>query len=355
MQLAVDRVPGAHVVRGKALPVLLAGTVAALLLLVTLGISLGAVPVPIADVWRVIAVHVAGVGGGSDPLTDSIVWEFRAPRVALAVVVGAGLAVAGAALQAVVRNPLADPYLLGVSSGASVGAVAVLTVGSAAVGGLSVSVAAFVGAVGALLLVVVLGQRGGVLVPMRVVLAGVAVGYLLAAVTSYLQLRAEPDKLAGVLFWLLGSLAGAEWEQLGVPSICVLACTGWLMVQRRQLNALLVGDESAASLGVDLRWFRVQALVVAAVLTGAVISVAGGVGFVGLMVPHIARLLVGPDHGRLLPLTALLGGVCVVGADIVSRTVEAPMELPLGIVTAVLGVPFLLWLLRRNRLGREIG
>lgn len=343
-----------HLVGGRGYPVLVAGSVAGLVALLLVAVSIGAVTLPVDDVWHIITSHLRGEEG-VDPIDDSVVWGFRVPRVLLAAVVGAGLSVAGAVLQAVVRNPLADPYILGVSSGASLGAVAVLTLGPVALGGLSVSVAAFSGAVATLLLVLVLGRSAGRLVPTRLLLAGVAIGYLLAAATSYLQLRAKPDQLAGVLFWLLGSVSGARWEQLGLPAACVIVCTLWLVLQGRRLNLLLLGEESATSLGVDVRRFRLQMLAISALLTGAVIAVAGGVGFVGLMIPHIVRLLVGPDHRRLLPLAAILGGAYLIAVDLASRTVERPLELPLGVLTAVLGVPFLLWLLHRDRLGRGAG
>lgn len=343
---------GPHLVRGKAYLVLLLGLVIMLMLVIIVGISIGAVLVSWPDVWRIIGSHIFGSASANNGVADSIVWDFRTPRVLIAVIVGAGLAVAGATLQAVVRNPLADPYLLGVSSGASLAAVAAITLGSSAVAGLSVSAAAFVGAMGALLLVLLLGQRGGQLAPTRVILAGVAVSYLLASATSYLQLRAHPDELAGVLFWLLGSLSGASWDQLGLPALCVCVCMMWLMAHRRDLNSVLLGDESAASLGINLRFFRLHMLMTAALLTGAVIAVAGGVGFIGLMIPHIARLLVGPDHALMLPVSAILGGLCLAMVDIISRTIESPMELPLGIFTAILGAPFLLWLLRHHQPGQ---
>jgi iron complex transport system permease protein len=341
-----------HLVHGRGYVALVAGVVLALAGLVVVGISVGAVSLPLDDVWRILWTHATG--HSSDSIDDDIVWNFRTPRVLLAVLVGAGLAVAGTVLQAVVHNPLADPYILGVSSGASLGAVAVLTLGSAAIGGLGVSGAAFLGAIGALLLVLVLGQRSGRIVPTRLVLAGVAIGYLLAAGTSYLQIRATPDKLAGVLFWLLGSLTDAGWADLGIPAVTVVLCTAWLVLQGRRLNLLLMGEETATSLGTNVRRFRIELLVVSALLTGTVISVAGGVGFVGLMIPHIVRLLVGPDHRRVLPLSALLGGAYLLLVDIGARTLSRPLELPLGILTAVLGVPFLLWLLRRDTPSRRV-
>ncbi|MFI0806241.1 FecCD family ABC transporter permease [Streptomyces echinatus] len=315
-------------------------------------VSIGAVDIPVSDVWRILLHHVTGRGTAGDPALDQIVWTFRAPRVALAAVVGAGLAVAGAVLQTLVTNPLADPVVLGFSYGASLGAVLVITLGGVAIGGLGglgVSGAAFAGALAAGALVFALGQRRGRLAPTRLVLAGVAVGYVLLSVTSFVQLLATPTELRTVMFWMLGSVAGAQWSQLPAATGVVLSSTLVLTMLGRRLNALLAGDESATALGVDVNRLRAVLLVISALLTGTVIAVAGGVGFVGLMIPHLVRLTVGADHRRLLPLTALLGAVYLVLVDLLSRTVNRPNELPLGILTALLGAPFFLWLLRRDK------
>jgi iron complex transport system permease protein len=349
-----DAVGRAHLVHGKGFALLLVGLLVAVAGGVLLAIGVGAVAVPLDETVRIVAARLTGGRYTADLIGDDIVWQFRAPRAVLAVIAGAGLSVAGAVLQAVVRNPLADPYVLGLASGASLGAVAVLTLGSAAVAGLSLPAAAFAGAAGALMLVLALGQRAGRLAAGRLLLAGVSIGYLFSALTSYLQLRAHPDQLAGVLFWLLGSLAGAHWSDLGIPAACVTLCTAWLLTQGRRLNALLLGDESATALGVDVTRFRLALLLVTALLTGTVIAVVGAVGFVGLMIPHLVRILVGADHRRVLPVAALLGGGYLVLVDTAARTIARPLELPVGILTAVIGVPFLLWLLRRGDADRTV-
>ncbi|GAA0971634.1 iron chelate uptake ABC transporter family permease subunit [Acrocarpospora macrocephala] len=337
-----------HLISERRYPLLVVLLLAAVPVLLVAAVTYGAVDLPAADVWRVITAHLttgrppADVSG----IDNEIIWNSRAPRTVLALIAGAGLAVAGAILQTVVRNPLADPYVLGVTSGASLAAVAVITLGSVA--GLGVSGAAFVGACATLALVLALGSRRGALTPTRLVLAGVALSYLLQGATSYLQLRAQPDQLAGILFWLLGSVAGARWSDLTAPGVIVVACTGWLLLQGRRLNALLLGDETAAALGVHVHRFRLALLAVAALVTAAVIAVAGGIAFVGLIVPHAVRLLVGPDHRRTLPLIAVTGGLFLVAADLAARTLSPPLELPLGILTAILGTPFFLWLLRRE-------
>ncbi|WP_084011356.1 iron ABC transporter permease [Pseudofrankia sp. DC12] len=327
-------------------------------LVLAMAVSLGAVRLPLGEVWSSVLGHTIGPVAGRHPtpgVDDEIIWQVRVPRVLLAFVVGAGLSVAGAALQAVVRNPLADPYVLGVSSGASLAAVAVLTLGGAGgVGWLSslgVAGAAFAGGMLTLAAVLLLGRRDGRVDPYRLLLAGVALGYLLTAGTSYLQLRVSSNQLAHLLFWLLGMVSGADWHKLGLPAATVAAATGWLILRGRALNALLLGDDVAASAGVAVSALRTELLVIAALLTGTVIAVAGGVQFVGLIAPHAVRLLVGGDHRRLLPLAALLGGDFLVAADLAARTVTEPLELPLTIVTAAAGVPFFLVLLRRGGLG----
>ncbi|MEW1722811.1 iron ABC transporter permease [Streptomyces sp. NPDC093109] len=313
-------------------------------------VSIGAVTVPLSDVWQIVLHHVSGGGATEDPALDQIVWSFRAPRVVLAALVGAGLAVSGAVLQAVVSNPLADPTVLGFSSGASLGAVLVIVMaGGATLGGLGVSAAAFLGALAAGVLVFTLGRRRGRMAPTRLVLAGVAIGYVFISATSFLQLQATPNELRTVMFWMLGSVAGAQWSQLPTISAVVISTTIVLSLFGRRLNVLLAGDESATALGVDVNRLRTVLLVLSSLLTGTTIAVAGGVGFVGLMIPHLVRLTVGADHRKLLPLTALLGAVYLVVVDLLSRTLDRPNELPLGILTALLGAPFFIWLLRRNK------
>ncbi|MER7133527.1 FecCD family ABC transporter permease [Streptosporangium saharense] len=337
-----------RLISGRRYPLAVAVLLVAVPLATVAAVSLGAVDLPAADVWHTVVAHLTT---GRRPVDvsgvdDEIIWNSRAPRTVLALVAGAGLAVAGAVLQAVVRNPLADPYVLGVASGASLAAVTVITLGG--VVGLGVPGAAFAGACATLALVLLLGSRRGTLAPTRLILAGVALSYLLQGATGYLQLRAQPGQLSGILFWLLGSVSGAGWDDLAVPCAVVVACTAWLTFQGKRLNAMLLGDETAAMLGVAVHRFRLTLLAVSALLTAAVISVAGGIAFVGLIVPHAVRLLAGPDHRRALPLIALGGGLFLVLADLAARTLSPPLELPLGILTAAIGAPFFLWLLRRE-------
>lgn len=336
---------------GRGAALLAVGLVIVLLVSITLAVTLGPVSIAPGTVWGITATRVFGLPPGDwPPAHEQIVWGLRLPRVLLAVVVGGGLAVTGVTMQAAVRNPLADPYLLGLSSGASVGAVAVLLLGALSfLGPYALSLAAFVGALTAFGLVYALARRQQQLTPLRLILAGVAVSYLFSAVTSYLVVRAHnAEQVQSVLFWLLGSLAGAKWAYVALPASVVGGGTVFLLAQTRGLNALLAGEETATALGIDPNRFRQQLLVVAALMTGVTVAVCGAVGFVGLMIPHLVRLVVGGDHRRVVPISLLAGSVFLVWADVLARLAAAPEELPLGIVTAIFGGPFFLWLLLRR-------
>lgn len=347
---ATDRRTGPHAVSGKAFGPLLGALCAGLAVAIVLAIGFGTVSIAPADTVRVLWAHLGGRTGG-DPLTDQIVWQFRAPRVLLAAVAGAGLGLAGLCLQNLVRNPLADPYLFGVTSGASLGAVIAMTTGALAATGFGVTGSAFTGALVSLTLVFVLAQRSGRLIGSDLLLAAVAVSYLGTAITSYLQLRAKPAELRGVMFWLLGSLTGASWSSLLAPTLAVLAGLAVLPGLARGMNALALGDDTAAGLGVNPNLLRLWLLLISSLLTATVVAAAGGIGFVGLIVPNAARLLVGPDHRRALPVSLLVGAIFLVLVDLAARTVDRPNEIPIGIITAVLGAPAFLILLRRRKTG----
>jgi iron complex transport system permease protein len=218
--------------------------------------------------------------------------------------------------------------------------------------GLGVSGAAFVSALLTLVVVFAFAQRAGQVGPTRLVLAGVAVSYLFTAATSFLQLYADPLALRGIVFWLLGSLANARWDDLGVPTAVIIVSMVWLLGRSRSLNVMTTGDDSANALGVSVNRFRIELLVVTSMLTASAVAVSGGIGFVGLMIPHAARFVVGPEHRKMLPVAVLGGAVFMVLVDLASRMVDRPNELPVGIFTAALGAPFFLILLRRETSGR---
>jgi iron complex transport system permease protein len=280
-----------------------------------------------------------------------VVWDIRLPRTLLAVLVGAAMSLAGVGTQALVHNPLGDPYVLGVAQGASTAAVAVMVAGAGGFGGLSAGAAAFVGALATLIAVYAFARRGGGLGALRLVLSGVAVGYALSGVTSYLVLQADdPATTSSVLFWLLGSLGRAQWSYLGAPAVGLVLGMVWLFGRARAMNALQAGEETAASVGIRPGRVRAELFVVIALLTGLMVALCGWIGFVGLIVPHTAKLLIGANHRLLLPLAALLGAAFLVLVDLLARVALAPQELPIGVVTSVLGAPaFLLLMARRAR------
>ncbi len=330
----------------------MAGLGLAVALVAVVAVSVGPVSVPFGVSMRIVWEHLVPwlpETTGTD-LQLQIVWDLRFPRAVLAILVGAGLSVVGAVLQAVVRNPLADPYLLGVSGGASVGAVAaVVMVPAALTGGSIRTSAAFGGALAATVLVYLLARQGGRVTPLRLVLAGVALAYLFQAITSFLLLSAaDPQLLQSLLFWLLGSLAAVRLDDLAIPLVTIVVGVGAVLTRARSLNALLAGDEAAVSLGIDRKRLRFEVVVVTSLMTGIMVAYAGAIAFVGLIVPHAVRLIRGPDHRRLLPVCALSGAVFLQVVDIVARIARPPLELPLSIVTAVIGVPFFVWLLRRT-------
>jgi len=322
-----------------------------LLVSITFGVSLGPVPIPVANVWGIAADRLGLLTGGEWPTAQvNIVWLIRFPRVLLAAFVGGGLAVVGVTLQALVRNPLADPFLLGITSGASVGAVLAIGVGFFAFAGVyGVSVGAFAGALLAFVIVFVMAHRGGRITPTRLILAGVAVAYVFGGITSFITLTSENRLLAGqVLSWTLGSLARATWADLTLPAFCLLIGSLYLTVQARSLNALLMGDESATGLGIDVARLRRRLFVVTSLITGVLVAVSGSIGFIGLVIPHLVRLFVGSDHRRVLPVALFVGSSFLIWVDVIARTAFAPIELPVGVITALFGGPFFLWLLWRQ-------
>ncbi|WP_017539019.1 iron chelate uptake ABC transporter family permease subunit [Nocardiopsis halophila] len=326
---------------------------AALLTVLLLSAGTGTVAVSTADALKIVLGHLLpGMPWMSDgsltTVQDNAVWQFRLPRALLAALAGAGLALAGALMQAVVHNSLAEPYILGVSAGAGVGAVSSIVLGIGA-GSLGIGAAAFAGALAATAAVYLLARKNGRIAPQRLILAGVALGALFSAVTSYLTITTDAQNVFSIMFFLLGSVSAATPGHLALPAAALLAAGIFTAFRARALNALLVGDDAAATLGVNVNRLRSSILVTAALLTGAVVAVSGGIGFVGLIIPHIARIIVGSDHRRMLPVAVLGGAVFLALCDLLARTLAAPAEIPLGVLTAMVGAPFFLWLLRRDR------
>lgn len=340
-----------HRRRGRHLiPIALLASAVAVSGLVAVG--LGASSLPASTVVRIVAAHLglAPVDPEISARQDAIVWELRAPRAIGAMLVGATLAAAGAALQAIVRNTLADPFLLGVSSGASLGAASVITLGvGSAIGGLTLMGGAFVGALAAIALVLALVRTGGPAASNRLVLAGITVSFFLAALTNLVVVASgDRDAIRAVMFWMLGSLGATRWEILPWLAILAALMVAMLTLRARRLDAIALGDDVARSLGTDPDRLRAQITALTALGVAAAVAVSGSIGFVGLVVPHLARRLVGASHRVLIPVSALLGALVLVWADTLARTVFSPRELPLGILTALLGTPLLMLLIRHD-------
>lgn len=290
-----------------------------------------------------------------DALSENIVLGLRLPRVLLGFIVGASLAVCGVTMQALVRNKLADPFILGVSSGASAFATLGMLFGAFSfLGVYSLSISAFLGAAATIIAVYILARHRGRINITQLLLSGVAVSMIMDGITQIIKLSA-PNALGlhNAEFWMSGSLAGAKWAYLGIPAVVLVLCMAFLMLNHRGLNLLLLGDESATSLGVNVSRLQKQLILVASLIAGATVAVSGSIGFVGLMVPHFTRLICGGDHKRVLPVSALLGGILVVWVDVAARMLLAPEELPVGVLTAVIGGPVFIFMLKKNgRKGR---
>jgi iron complex transport system permease protein len=324
---------------------------ATLLIAVILGVSIGETAIEPSVVFQALANKLWAAGHVLDPIDEGIVWNYRLPRALVAAACGAGLATCGVILQSLLRNPLADPYLLGISAGASTGAVLVALLGVGA-GMVSLSAGAFLGAVTAFALVVVLARVSG---PSsgtgQIILAGIAGAQLFNALTAFLITKsASSEQARGIMFWLLGNLSGVRWPAvwLAVPvAIAGLCVCLW---HRRALDAFTFGVDSAAALGVPVR--RVQGVLIAsaALVTAVMVSIVGSIGFVGLVIPHAARLLLGTGHARLLPASALGGAVFLIAADVLSRTLIKGQVIPVGVITALVGAPVFAMILigRRN-------
>jgi len=339
--------------RKIAAPVIFVLLFAAAAVSFVISLTFGSVAYDAINVWDVVAAHI-GIIPGEDVFgstIDSVVWSLRAPRGLLALIVGAGLALAGVVMQTLVRNPLADPYLLGVSSGASVGATAVITIGVFTSFGLySISVGALFGALAATAIVYLITLAQGGLTPLRLILTGVVASSAFSALASFLVFKAQDARAAqGVMFWMLGSVVGAQWDRLLLPALVVLAAFLILMFMSNPLDAMAAGPDTAAALGVNVERLRQILFFIQALLVGAMVAVAGGIGFVGLVIPHLARIMVGSLHRRLLPIAMVLGAVFMVWVDVIARIAAPPQEIPLGVVTGVLGAPLFLLLMGRGR------
>ncbi|WBV44371.1 iron ABC transporter permease [Pseudoroseomonas cervicalis] len=349
--------PGRALARLAGRWLLHAGWIAAVLAAALLaGICIGETAIPLSTVWQTLANKLLGAGYPLDRIDQGIVWNYRLTRAIVAACCGAGLAVSGVILQSLLRNALADPYLLGISAGASTGAVLVTVAGLGA-GAVSLSLGAFGGALAAFGLVALLARASGGGVGPRaagqIVLAGIAGSQLFNALTAFVITRsASAEQARGIMFWLLGNLSGARWDNVGMAVPVAAGVTLLCLWHTRALDAFTFGTESATALGVPVR--RVQALLIggASLATAVMVSIVGAIGFVGLVVPHAARFIVGVRHVRLVPAAALMGALFLIAADILSRIAVRGQVLPIGVITALVGAPVFALILVRRRPAR---
>lgn len=327
---------------------------------VVISVSIGQVSIPFQQSFQILIHQLTGcqIGDASDLVNSmfvDIIWQIRFPRVLLAMIVGAGLALCGVVMQASVQNPLADPYILGISSGGALGATFSIMLGFGAggmLGEFGVATWAFIGALSAAALVLALASIGGKTSSVKLVLAGTVINALCSASSNFIIYFAKNSEgIRSVSFWTMGSLASAEWDTLPLVSAVVIAAIIFFLFQSRVMNTMLMGEETAITLGVNLNFYRRLYMVISSVVTGVLVSSCGIIGFVGLIIPHIVRSVVGSDHKRLVPAAILFGGLFMMWTDIFARTVIPNGEMPIGIVTSLFGAPVFMYILIRKGYG----
>ena len=311
---------------------------------------MGAVRIPIADTLSVLLEHLFGIQTGTEVSVafEQIVWQIRMPRIILGFLAGSGLALCGCVMQAVVQNPMADPYILGVSAGATLGATSSLFLGIGTISG----VWAFIGAGIACFLVLALSSADGKTTSVKLILSGMIVNALLTAFSNFIiAVAGDSDGMMSVKFWTMGSLTRASWHNIGSVALIVLAAVLFFLTQPQTLDGLMLGEEAAATIGINTFRCRLTYLLVISMLTGAMVSVCGTIGFVGLIIPHVARALAGTSHRKLLPIAVLTGGLFMLWVDAIARSMIPYTELPVGIFTAVIGAPFFVYVMVRKKYG----
>lgn len=318
---------------------------------IVMATSTGSVNISAMDIFNSLFICADDTTSCSvDLVQQKIIWEIRLPRILMALLTGAGLSVTGAILQSVTRNPLADPYLFGISSGASLGAVLVMTTASVSMAthSMSITAGALMGSGFSVVLMLVLAGRSALQVE-RLLLSGVAVSFMLSAFTSLVLYYSKPDTASSLLFWMMGSFSNSHWNDIKLLSITLIIGVTLFVVYRRWLDAIQAGDESALTLGIPVSQLRLFMLLVCAAITGVIVAHVGGIGFVGLMIPHIARFLVGTQIHRLLFMSLVLGGIFMVWVDVIARSLLVNQVLPIGIITSALGSLFFFAILKYRR------
>lgn len=326
-----------------------------LFLSIGLSVTIGSVDISVKEVYEVIFYKLFKIGDssiGAGPIAD-VVWLIRMPRIVLAIAVGAGLSVVGIVMQAIVKNPLADPYILGVSSGASLGATLSVFLGIGTVfGSNAIGFMGFIGALGISVLVLIISNIGGRSNSIKLLLVGTVLSSICSSFSSFIiYISDDSQKLKTISFWLMGSLAGAKWNEIIIILPIIICGTIFFMTQYRILNLMLLGDEVSITLGTDLHMYRIAYLVVTSLMIGLLVYASGMIGFVGLIIPHIVRSILGTDHKKIITISALLGAIILIWADVFSRIIIKGTEIPIGIVISIIGAPLFLWLMIKKNYG----
>ncbi len=328
----------------------ISGLMVACIIISVLALTVGSVEIPFKTVWQILISHLPFVSFNVDwsSTTDMIITGIRLPRILMAGAVGTALGVAGATYQGLFRNPLADPYLIGVAQGAALGAVIGFVLPLTFGGSYLIPILAFLGALAAVSIVYLIARVGRTLPMTTLILAGVAIGSLLISITAYLTMISA-NKVHGILSWLMGSFSISGWDHLKMISPFLVIGLGVIFLYSRQLNVMQLDEEQAQQLGINVERTKIILLASATLITAVAVCFVGTIGFVGIIVPHTVRLIWGPDHRLLLPLSAIMGAILLILADTASRTLMAPSEIPVGVITAFVGAPFFLFLLRRKK------
>ena len=342
----------------KEVPIYIGASVILLVILflsIGFAVTIGSVDISIKEVYQVILYKLLNIGDssiGTGAVAD-VVWLIRMPRIVLAIAVGVGLSVVGIVMQAIVKNPLADPYILGVSSGASLGATLAVVLGIGSVfGSNSLGIMGFIGAFGVSILVLIISNIGGRSNSIKLLLAGMALSSVCSSFSSFLvYISDDSQKLKTITFWLMGSLAGAKWNEIIIILPVIILGTIFFITQYRTLNLMLLGDEVSITLGTDLHKFRIIYLLITSLMIGLLVYVSGMIGFIGLIIPHIVRIIFGTDHKRIIPIAALLGAIILIWADVISRILIKGTEIPIGIVISIIGAPLFVWLMIKKNYG----